>query len=80
MAPVMKAQVSKFSQAMKDANRGAAESIGMGDLYDSAMKEYRQAKTISEAADTVKKWSVRAALGAVGLKAGYSLWNELTGK
>ena len=71
--PQMQRQVAMFSQAMKEANRGAAESVGMGDLYDSAMKEYRQAKTISEAADTIKKWAVRAAIGG-GI--GYELWKN----
>ncbi len=77
----MGAQVAKFADAMKTANREAAASVGMGELYDSAMKEYRQAKTLSGAADVLKKWTARAglaaALGGFG-KAGYDIYGKLT--
>lgn len=68
----MQAQVKTFAHAMADANREAAESVGMGDLYDQAMKEYRQAKNLEESVDIIKKYAVKAAigtgLGIVGLK------------
>ncbi len=70
----MQRQVAQFSMAMKESNRAAAEQVGMGKLYDSAMKEYRQAKTIKEGADILKKWAIRAAIG-VG---GYSIYRDLT--
>ena len=62
MTPPMQAQVSQFAKAMKAANREAAEKVGMGELYDEAMKEYRQAKTIEDATDVLKKWAVKAAI------------------
>lgn len=76
----MKAQLTQFAQAMKTANREAAASVGMGKLYDAAMKEYRQAKTIEDAAEILKKWVPRAVaamgLGAAGA-AGVKLYQEL---
>lgn len=76
----MQAQVNQFAAAMKDANREAAVKVGMGDLYDAAIKEYRQAKTMSDAAQVIKKWGTRAALaatlGAAG-KAGYDIYERL---
>lgn len=70
--PQMQRQVAQFSNAMKTANRDAAASVGMGDLYDSAMKEYRQAKTLQDMGDVIKKWAGRIALGGVG----YELWKS----
>ncbi len=79
----MHRQVSTFAAALKDANREAAASVGMEDVYDAAMKEYRQAKTLQDAAEVLKKWGGRAlavaALGAAGAK-GVSLYGELSGK
>lgn len=80
MNDAMKAKLGQFYGALKDANRDVAAKVGMGDLYDAAINEYRRAKTVQDALAVAKKWGVRAALTAVGLKAGYSLWNEITGK
>lgn len=71
MSPSMKLQVMKFSQAMKDANREAASRIGMGDLYDAAMKEYAKAMSLEAKKEIVKRYAIRAAatlgLGAAGV-------------
>ncbi len=79
----MQRQVAQFADAMKTANREAAAKVGMGDLYDQAMKEYRQAKTLQDAAAVLQKWGLRAGaaalLGAGGV-AGVKLYGELTGK
>lgn len=69
----MKAQVSKFATAMKTANREAAASVGMGDVYDQAMVEYRRAANVEEAAKVVKKWVGRGVLTALGLKGAQEL-------
>lgn len=68
-SPVMRKKLTEFTEAMKTANRDAAARVGMGELYDQAMKEYRRAKTIEETARIVKKWTFRAALTAAGIKA-----------
>jgi hypothetical protein len=71
--PKMKRQIGAFAKAMKTADRQAAASIGMGDLYDQAIREYRRAKNLAEAGEVIKKWSIRAAIGATG----YALGREL---
>ncbi len=77
----MQRQVTQFAVAMKDANRAAAEQVGMGDVYDAAMKEYRQAKNLQQAKEVLTKWAVRGAaamaLGASGV-AGVKLYQDLT--
>jgi anti-sigma factor RsiW len=80
----MQAQVAEFASAMKDANREAAVKVGMGEIYDAAMKEYRQAKTLQEASDVLKKWAPRVAIRALqgltvgaGAAAGYNLYEQL---
>ncbi len=65
--PQMQAQIGKLAQALKDANREVAEKIGMGDQFDAAMKEYRQAMQIRNAADMLKKHGVKIAMTAGGL-------------
>ena len=47
----------------------------MGDVYDAAIKEYRQAKTLGEGLDIAKKWATRAALGGTAFEVGRYLWN-----
>lgn len=71
--PQMGRQVAQFADAMKTANREAAVKVGMGDLYDQAMKEYRQASTMQAAADVVKKYALRAGLTGLGLAEAYHL-------
>ncbi len=78
--PQMLRQVGAFADAMKTANRAAAESVGMGSLYDDAMSEYAKAASMADKAAIVKKWAGRAgavaALGAAG-RAGYDLYEKL---
>lgn len=63
MTGPMKAQVKQFAGALRNSNRQAAAQVGMGDLYDQAIKEYRQAKTLEEAKDVVKRYALHAAIG-----------------
>jgi hypothetical protein len=80
----MQRQVGQFAEALKTANRDAAAQVGMGDIYDAAMKEYRQAMTLKEASDVLKKWAPRVAIRALqgltvgaGAAAGYNLYEQL---
>jgi hypothetical protein len=57
----MQGKITQFSRALDESNRAAAESVGMGKVYDQAMKEYRQAMTIREKGAIVQKWAKRAA-------------------
>lgn len=63
----MQRQVAEFADAMKTANREAAAKVGMGELYDQAMKEYHQAKNLIAAGKIVKKGAVEAILGGTAL-------------
>lgn len=73
--------VNEFGAAVKTANRGAAEKVGMGELYDQAINEYRRAKTIEEAAATLKKYGAKAAisalLGSAATAGGYEVYKAL---
>lgn len=71
---MMQGQVKQFAGALQDANRAAADQVGMGPLFDSAMKEYSQAKTLENAVKIAKKYAVRAAIGG----ALYGGYRELT--
>lgn len=66
--PNMERLVGKFADALRTANRDAAEQVGMGDQYDAAMKAYGgaagRAKMLANLGDVAKK----AAIGALGLE------------
>lgn len=64
----MARKVTQFTEAMKAGNREAATKVGMGELYDQAMKEYARAKGLEESARIVVKWGKRAALATLGIK------------
>jgi hypothetical protein len=66
MIPPMKAQVSRLSQALNDANAKAAESAGVGPQYQSAMTEYRRAKALQDAGQSALKFGKKAAPYVVG--------------
>lgn len=70
MTPAMKRQLGTFAKAMKDANREAAVRVGMGDTYDAAMKEYRNAKTIEDKVNIIKEHGVTVLAGAAATTAG----------
>jgi hypothetical protein len=77
LSPNQARKLAQFTHAMKAANREAAASVGMGDLYDQAMKEYARASNMEEAAKVLKKWTSgilgKAALGATA----YGLYEAL---
>lgn len=74
----MQRQVGQFAQALKTANREAAEKVGMGKLYDLAMKEYRQAKNLAEFQEGIKAhaidWGLKLGLTGIGA---YALGKEI---
>ncbi len=59
-----------------DITYEAAVKVGMGDIYDSAMKEFRQAKTMQQAGKVLAKWGV-AGIGAIEA---YRLYHDLNKK
>lgn len=72
--PVMKSQVSKLAKALAESNREAAVKVGMGDVYDAAMKEYRQASRIADLAKALRTHAPKAAIGS---GVGYGLYKAL---
>jgi hypothetical protein len=67
LSPSMQRKLAEFGTAMKTANREAAAKVGMGEVYDEAMKEYARAASLAEKAEIAKRWGVRAlAAGALG--------------
>jgi hypothetical protein len=78
--PQMHRLVGKFANALKTANRGAAEEVGMGDQYDAVMKQYagaaNRAKLMANVGDIAKK----AAIGAIGLEGVHRIISSATKK
>jgi len=59
--------------AMHQDLTDAAETIGRGQEYADAVREYANAARLNEMAKKVTKYAVPAAVGAAGLGAGYGL-------
>jgi hypothetical protein len=77
----MQRLVGEFAAALKDANRAAAEKVGMGEEYDQAMKRYASVAKRDEFLGSIKKIAtdavVKHAATAVGLGAGGALAYKL---
>lgn len=75
--PNMQRLVGQFSDALRTANRAAAEKVGMGEAYDTAMKTYNSAakrrdlmNNLAEyAKGAVAKAAIAGAVGAGGVAA-----------
>ena len=73
----MQGQVNALAKALRESNQAAAESAGVGDVYKSAVNEYRRAMKIQGVKDTTgefakstaAKYIAGATLGAGGLAA-----------
>lgn len=81
MAPAMKKQVADFAHALKTANREAAEKVGMGKLYDEAMREYASAKNLEDLqaklAEFLARDAVKRIAQGVGIGLGYEAYDRL---
>jgi hypothetical protein len=76
----MKAKIAELAKALSESNRADAVKGGMGDLYDSAMKEYRQAARIGDYSDAlVSALKNRAVQTGLGTGLGYGLYRSVTG-
>jgi hypothetical protein len=78
--PNMERLVGKFADALRTANRGAAEKVGMGAQYDEAMRTYAgaagRAKMLANLGDVAKK----AAIGAAGMEGLHRIISSATKK
>lgn len=81
--PAMQAQVNALAQALKESNQAAADAQGVGDVYKSAINEYRRAKKIEGVKDTAisiaKKYLIPAAAAGVAGGVGYKIARGLGG-
>lgn len=72
---VMKREVITLRLALHDSLIRAADTVGEGQKYQSAVKEFAQAARLREFADMTKKWAIR---GAVGGGAGYLAYDKVS--
>jgi hypothetical protein len=74
----MRGAVSQLQKGLFNDIYDSANIVGRGEDYANAMKQYRQAAQLNQAAKTVGKYAVRAGLGAGGLGAAYGIVKEAT--
>jgi len=86
MVPQMRGALNRFARGISDANREAAYKAGVGEIYDSAMNEYRRAMKMQDIGEAFGKGAKRAAravpwaLGAgAGGAVGYHLLRPFFG-
>lgn len=81
MTPPMQKQVSDLAAALNDANYEAAQKAGVGDLYLSATKEYKQALKmrglLDSSIDVAKKIAAKTLITGAGGLAGYEIYKGL---
>jgi hypothetical protein len=70
-------QVADFRAALHSSLARAADQVGMGDLYNSALKEYSQAMGLRETWEKAKPLIWKAAAGAAGLEGLHRIYNKL---
>jgi hypothetical protein len=79
----MKRQVSMLAEALANENQRIATEGGVGDIYNKAMREYRNAKHLEGisgiAKDIAKSTAMKYVLGSTGLGAGYYAAKKLLG-
>lgn len=72
----LKSQARQLSHAFNEDVGDTASSVGRGEDYQRAMKEYARASALRDTAKGVMKWAIPAT-GAAG---GYELYRALTGR
>jgi hypothetical protein len=70
-SPALRAQVARLSHAFNEDIGDTASSVGRGEDYAKAMRDYRRASVFNNAAKTAAKWAIPAAAGGGAL--GYAL-------
>ncbi len=61
-------RLSETARGLDEATAEAAQRAGVGDIHNSAMKEYRNAMRLKEGAKTAAKIAVPAAVGGLAYK------------
>lgn len=76
----MPSQVKKLADALRTSNREVAVKAGMGELYDAAIKEYRQAARLSSGAGAAVKIAAKYVVPTVGSVAAWEAIKKVFGK
>ncbi len=79
LTPVIKKAMGNFRTELSGSLRGAADTVGQGEAYQNAMKEYAQAKQIQDVLSTVGHGIQRGLPYASGAGLGYLLAQKLSG-
>jgi hypothetical protein len=66
LAPAIRRDLTQMVIGLKDDIGSTAESVGLRPQYESAMKEYRNAKRIETGVEVLKKYGAKGAAAAVG--------------
>lgn len=74
-SPSLRSQVGELSHAFNEDIGDTAASVGRGEDYAKAMRDYRRASQLGNAAKTAAKWAIPAAAG--GGAATYALKKTL---
>jgi len=78
----MKAKISGLAKALAESNRSDAVAAGMGDVYDSAMRQYRQGAKLSSIKQAIatglQKHAVEAAIGGAAAGTAYGIYKAAT--
>jgi len=69
-SPALRAEVGKLSHAFNEDIGDTAASVGRGEDYAKAMRDYRRASVFNDAAKTAAKWAIPAAAGGGALSYG----------
>lgn len=72
--------IGKLNADLKDSLEEAADTVGKGQQFTQAMKEYHHAMQLRGLTDAAKAYAWKAALGGVGVAAGKTLWDWLSEK
>jgi hypothetical protein len=67
--------VGQLNANLKDALEGAADTVGKGEQFSQAMKEYHNAMTIRGMTDAAKDALWKAAFSAAGIYGARAIWN-----
>lgn len=80
LTPVMQREVGNLREALNGSLQRAAGSVGKGDAYTGAMKEYAQAAKLNSSKDALVKALMKGALPVAGATgAAYWLGSKLRG-
>jgi hypothetical protein len=76
LKPNTKRLLGQLNQDLKGSLEDAADTVGKGDQFADAMKEYHDAMTIKGMTDTAKEMAIKTIMTGLGLSALKKFWNQ----